>query len=39
MNMKDLEPHQILKVYEGIGWMVSAETDPQTIEKLVNGLL
>jgi len=37
--MKDLEPHQILKVYEGIGWMVSAEADPQTIEKLVNGLL
>ena len=27
-NFKDLEPHQKLIVYEGLGWMISTETNP-----------
>ena len=38
-NVRDLEPHQIFKVYEGIGWMISAQEDPQIRVQLICSLL
>lgn len=37
--MRDLESHQKLMVYEGIGHMISVEQNPQTQELLVQSEL
>ena len=38
-NQKDLEQHQRLMVYEGIGYMISMEPNPLVQEQLVNSEL
>ncbi len=38
-NQKDLEPHQKLMVYEGIGHMIKMENNPMNQEFLVNNEL
>ena len=35
-NQRDLESHQKLMVYEGIGHIIKVETNPMTQEILVN---
>ena len=38
-NLKDLQLHQSLMVYESVGWMLSEEADPNQQDMYVNNLL